>query len=192
MPGLLLHACCAPCLSGAFPALEREGWEMTVFFHNPNIHPYSERARRLEALAGYAPRLGLDLLVDEEYPLEENLSMLLSSPDRCRACFEERLRATARKAAALGIGVFSTTLAISPYQDQGLLERTGLRIASEEGVDFAYRDLRPFYRQSIDTSRRENLYRQKYCGCILSERDAQVRAGKGKGSARDVRGAGPA
>jgi epoxyqueuosine reductase len=192
MSGLLLHTCCAPCLSGAFPALEREGWKLTAFFHNPNIHPYSERSKRLEALKGYAPRLGLDLLVDEEYPLEENLSMLLASPDRCRACFEERLRAAARKAALLDIGVFSTTLAISPWQDQELLRLTGTRIACEEGVDFAYRDLRPFYRQSIETSRREGLYRQKYCGCIMSERDSHLRAGKGKGTACEVRGAGPA
>jgi len=37
-------------------------------------------------------------------------------------------------------------------------------------VAFHYRDFRPGWRQGIEASRRLGLYRQKYCGCIYSEK----------------------
>lgn len=168
---LLLHICCAPCATVVRPGLEEEGWAVTGYFHNPNIHPSSEWRRRLDTLLSYAAGTDLPLETDLSYPLEENLVMLLGAEARCAACFAERLLATAEKAAALGLGSFSTTLSVSPYQDQERIRAAGEAAAAATGTEFVLRDFRPRYRDSVRISREMGLYRQPYCGCILSERD---------------------
>ncbi len=168
---LLLHVCCAPCLTVTAPALAREGWSVSCLFYNPNIHPLMERNRRLDALRSYIPSTGLDLTVDEAYPLEENLAMLLSSRPRCAACYADRLGRTAALAAGRGSPGFSTTLMLSPYVDHDLLRETGEAVSRREGVEFVYHDLRGMYAGSVALSRQAGLYRQSYCGCVMSERD---------------------
>jgi predicted adenine nucleotide alpha hydrolase (AANH) superfamily ATPase len=168
---LLLHVCCAPCSTVVQESFREEGWAVTAFFHNPNIHPWSEWKRRLDAVTAYTGQMEIPLESDLSYPLEENLKLLLGAALRCRACFAERLRATAVKAAALGIGNFSTTLSVSPYQDQELIAATGESAAAATGTVFVYRDFRNRYQESVRLSRELGLYRQPYCGCVMSERD---------------------
>ena len=44
---LLMHTCCAPCSVYCIDSLRKEGIEPTVYWYNPNIHPYMEyKARR--------------------------------------------------------------------------------------------------------------------------------------------------
>ena len=44
---LLMHICCAPCANMPIDALRAEGVELTGYWYNPNIHPFTEyRARR--------------------------------------------------------------------------------------------------------------------------------------------------
>lgn len=167
---ILLHTCCAPCLAGCLPAMRGE-WEVTCYFHNPNIHPLTEWRRRLETLEEYSRSEGFELVVDRGYPLEENLSALLAGRPRCAACLAGRLGETARMAAAAGLGVFSTTLSISPYIDHGLLIEAGTDAGRRNGVEFRYRDMRGSYGASVALARKAGMYRQKYCGCIMSERD---------------------
>jgi len=167
----LLHICCAPCSTVVVPGLREEGLELTGFFFNPNIHPLSEYRRRLETLRGWASAEGLGLIVAEGYPLEENLTMLLSSGRRCEACFRDRLGSAADMALETGCGSFATTLTVSPWQDHDLLLGVGREVAEEKGIAFVYRDFRPLYRRSVGVSRQLGLYRQPYCGCVMSERD---------------------
>jgi len=68
-----------------------------------------------------------------------------------------------------GFDAFSTTLLISPYQDQQLLKEVGEELAAKQGVSFLYEDLRPGFEESHKISRELGLYRQKYCGCLYSE-----------------------
>ena len=52
-PRLLLHSCCAPCSTAVLTRL-CEGFDITVFYYNPNIDTREEhdlRARELEAFA---------------------------------------------------------------------------------------------------------------------------------------------
>ncbi len=105
--------------------LQREGFVITAFFYNPNIHPWKERERRLKALSEYADSKDIRLEIDEEYPLEENIRMLLDAENRCYSCFLDRLSATADKARELGIENFSTTLSVSPYQNQSFIMEAG-------------------------------------------------------------------
>ena len=158
-----------------FEQLQKEGFEVTAFFYNPNIHPWKERERRLAALTGYADSNNIPLEIDEEYPLEENIRMLLDAPNRCYACFADRLFATADKAAELGIENFSTTLSVSPYQNQSFIMEAGNAAFKRSGVRFVYRDFREFYKESIRISREAEMYRQPYCGCVFSERDRYLK-----------------
>jgi hypothetical protein len=146
-------------------------WDVTCYFHNPNIHPFTEWRRRLGVLEAYSRSAGVALVVDGGYPLEQNLSALLAGRPRCAACLAGRLGETARMAAEMGIGVFSTTLSVSPYIDHGLLNAAGSVAADRHGVEFRYMDLRGSYPLSVRLSREAGMYRQKYCGCIMSERD---------------------
>jgi len=167
----MLHVCCAPCTTVVLPGYRDEGFEVSGYFYNPGIHPYRENRRRLETLEAYAGRVEFDLISDYTYPLEENLAMLLSAENRCLACFTDRLETTALKAARSGIGTFATTLSVSPWQDHDLILEAGNRAAQLSGCRFLYRDFRPQYRKSVEMSRELGLYRQSYCGCVLSERD---------------------
>ena len=59
---VLLHTCCAPCLVIPLDDLWSEGHEVTILFYNPNIHPYSEYLRRLDAFTAYTKDKGVPAL----------------------------------------------------------------------------------------------------------------------------------
>ena len=50
---LLLHTCCAPCSVYCIKSLREEGIEPTVYWFNPNIHPYMEYKARRDTLKDY-------------------------------------------------------------------------------------------------------------------------------------------
>jgi hypothetical protein len=169
---LLLHICCAPCAAYPVPALRASSLQVTGFFFNPNIQPAEEHARRLEALEKYVPLLGLDLLVAAEaHPDSWSVAVAGSGDDRCRRCYELRLRATAREARRLGFASFSTTLLYSIHQKHDLVRAVGEEVARAEGVAFLYRDLRDGWLEGGRRYRESGLYRQRYCGCLASARE---------------------
>ncbi|MCD6155425.1 MAG: epoxyqueuosine reductase QueH, partial [Candidatus Atribacteria bacterium] len=50
---VLLHTCCGPCATYVVDALLEEGFEVTLFFYNPNIHPFDEYVRRYRSFMNY-------------------------------------------------------------------------------------------------------------------------------------------
>lgn len=169
---LLMHGCCGPCSVYPIDALRQEGHQLTAYFFNPNIHPYTEFRRRKETLQGYANSIDMPLIVEEEYGLEEFLQRVAANPSgRCPVCYRLRLYKTAEKALELGMEGFTTTLLISPYQNHEMLKSVGENIAQEVGIPFIYRDFRPGFREGQSRAREMELYRQPYCGCIYSEKD---------------------
>ena len=38
----LMHICCAPCANRPIEVLRTDGFEVTGFWYNPNIHPVTE------------------------------------------------------------------------------------------------------------------------------------------------------
>jgi predicted adenine nucleotide alpha hydrolase (AANH) superfamily ATPase len=180
MTKLLLHICCAPCAAYSVPALREEGMEVTGYYSNPNIHPEGEYRRREEALRAWQPSLDAEIIYDEEYDCGDYFDAVISrGSDRCRQCYELRLRKTAREAKRRSIGIFSSTLLFSIYQKHELLRETGERVGREEGVPFHYRDLRTGWREGQELYRPSGLYRQNYCGCVFSEKERLERK-KGK------------
>ncbi|HAD81289.1 MAG: hypothetical protein A2509_00415 [Candidatus Edwardsbacteria bacterium RIFOXYD12_FULL_50_11] len=176
MSRLLLHICCAPCLCYPHQSLSDEKAGITGFWFNPNIHPYREYQARLGSVRDFAQNHGLEMIYDDSYPLEENVSLLLK--DRCRACYSIRLEAAAREAAQRGYDGFSTTLLYSIYQKHDLIRGLGAEIGREHGVKFIYRDFRKGWEEGRTKAMELDLYRQKYCGCIFSERDRYMKTKK--------------
>lgn len=169
---LLLHICCAPCSIYPLQVLGREGFNVLGYFYNPNIHPWQEFQRRKETLKSYISGIDLDVLFEEgddwnrflerTYPWDEN---------RCRNCYAIRLEATARKARALNMDFFSTTLLYSRRQKHDWIKEAGERMGERWGIPFLYRDFRTGWKEGFRISKDLGLYRQPYCGCLFSEKE---------------------
>ena len=172
---VLLHICCAPCLGGPLKQLREEGFEVEGFFFNPNIHPLIEFRRRLKALKVFCESDLLKVTYREEYGLETFLRETTPSgwraPDRCRVCYRMRLTETARRAKESGGAGFTSTLFASHQQNHEMIREIAQDVASKEGVELVYRDMRGMAPYSDEVARKRQLYRQIYCGCIFSEYD---------------------
>ena len=85
---------------------------------------------------------------------------------------------TLEAAKACGADCFTTTLSISPLKNAEVLNRIGEKLGEELGVNYLCTDFkkREGYKRSIELSKQYDLYRQNYCGCVFSEREAQERA----------------
>ena len=172
MNQILLHCCCAPCSLSCIDPLREEGLEPVAFWYNPNIHPWKEYQARRDCLLEYAPTIGMEVRVQEDYGLREFVCHVADNIDgRCTYCYEHRLEGTARYAAAHGFSAFTTTLLASTYQQHDNIARAAERYARQYGVEFLYRDFRPNFRAGNQIARELGFYMQKYCGCVFSEAD---------------------
>lgn len=173
---LLLHICCAPCAIYPVKELRSAGLDVTGLFFNHNIHPYTEYKLRMEALKTYSKMVELEVIYREEYLLEEFLTNVAGEPQgRCAYCYRSRLEEAARSAAELGFNSFTSTLLYSRYQNQDLIREFGVKLGERYGVKFHYEDFRTGWQEGITLSKEMGLYRQKYCGCIYSEKERYVR-----------------
>ena len=182
MTELFLHACCGPCACYSTTKLSETGYRPTLYFYNPNIHPYQEYQNRREGLVQLAGIRGLPVLVEPGYELENFLARVAPNPgERCHHCYRIRLNRAAAKARELGFSIFSTTLLISPYQNHELLVSLGHETAETYGLHFLAADLRPGFYESQREAKGLGLYRQKYCGCIYSEKERFYKEGNSNG-----------
>ena len=169
---LLMHICCAPCSIMCIDTLRREGIEPTGFWYNPNIHPVTEYKKRKNTLTQYASDIHMRLIVENKYGLREFVDHVCPDYEhRCGWCYACRMEETARYAAENGYDHFTTTLLISPYQKHDMICRTAEVMADRYGVEFLYRDFRPYFKEGLERAKAHGLYRQQYCGCIFSEED---------------------
>ena len=168
---LLMHTCCAPCSVYCIDELRGEGIEPTVYWFNPNIHPYMEYKARRDCLKEYTKSINVNAIFEENYGLEEfckNAIKDLSS--RCKNyCYPVRLEQTAKYAKENGYEAFTTTLLVSPYQNHEALIEVANMMAKKYDIEFLYRDFRIGFREGQNKARELGLYMQKYCGCIFSE-----------------------
>jgi len=171
-----LHTCCGPCLIEPLDALAAEH-DVTVVYANPNIHPVAEYRHRRETLLSYADERVIPVF---EVPYDPVLWMravagLEDDPTRrCRACWTLRLELTAAAAVAQGFDAIATTLTVSPYQDPDALAEIGERVATAAGLKYVGADFRDRYPEATRRSRELGMYRQNYCGCMLSEIEAEA------------------
>lgn len=179
---MLLHACCAPCSSHVLELLSEE-FDITIYFYNPNITAESEYKKRVDELRRFikeAPFACNVILEDGPYEPEVFFEMakgLENEPERgnrCYKCYELRMKKTAEYAKNKGYDIFTTTLSISPHKNAAWINEIGERLAKEFETGYLYSDFKKKngYARSIELSKEYGLYRQNFCGCIFSERDA--------------------
>ena len=184
-PSLLLHACCAPCSSYVLEYLAKY-FDITLFFFNPNISPESEYEFRKEELARLILQMPLPSNVnlmsgrycpEEFYEMSKGLEDLPEGDSRCKKCYRLRLRESAAIAKKHGFDYFTTTLSISPYKNAEWLNTIGQEEADAIGIKYLFSDFKKKngYKRSCELSAEYSLYRQDYCGCEFSKRDAERR-----------------
>lgn len=182
---LLLHVCCAPCSSYVLEYLA-EFFDITLFFYNPNISPQSEynfRERELERMLFEMPLPSSVKIISgrytpqEFYEMAKGLEHLPEGDLRCKKCYRMRLAETADVAHNLGFDYFTTTLSISPYKNAEWLNSIGAEEGDRVGVKYLFSDFKKKngYKRSCELSAQYGLYRQDYCGCEFSRRDAKKR-----------------
>jgi predicted adenine nucleotide alpha hydrolase (AANH) superfamily ATPase len=169
---ILLHICCGPCAAYPLDVLHGEGFRVHGFFYNPNIHPYREFRKRLEAVEQLASRVNLAVDYHSEYGMREYLRQVVFNEDRrCGLCYDMRLREVIGHAKKMRADAFTTTLLYSRYQNHDMIRGKAEELAAQHKIPFYYHDFREGWQQGIDMSREMGLYRQSYCGCIYSEQE---------------------
>lgn len=172
---ILMHVCCANCSLYPIQTLNQRGFDISGFWFNPNIHPYTEYRARLNALKILQREWRLDVEYADDYGLKEFIRAVVNSEDsRCTYCYTVRLEETARKARYLGMQAFTTSLLVSPYQRTDLISAAGKKCAEKYNIDFIDEDFSVGYSEGVRMSKALGLYRQKYCGCIYSEMERYV------------------
>jgi hypothetical protein len=176
MKKLLLHVCCGPCSTHVIEIL-KQNYDLTLFFYNPNIEPLNEYSLRLEAAEKFAAELGIPIIVGDYDSIEWHSAVKGHEQDeeggeRCSICFRYRLEKTAQLAKEKGFKLFTTTLTVSLYKNANLINQIGRELEEKYNVLFLESDFKKDngYMHSIELSRKHNLYRQKYCGCLYSKK----------------------
>lgn len=188
---LFLHSCCAPCSSYVLEYL-RSFFCITVFYFNPNITEEPEYRKRVEEQKRLIKEFNKqydvqkDLPDCELFPIEivegeydkqlflesvKGLEQCKEGGERCKVCFELRLRETARLAKERQMDFFTTTLTISPLKNAAVINEIGQSLGTEYGIAFLPSDFKKKngYKRSIELSKEYDLYRQDYCGCAFSK-----------------------
>ena len=180
---LLLHACCAPCSTACLERLA-DYFKVTIFYYNPNITDKNEYQKRIDEIKKLLtlinPKYEVKLL-EGDYDPKVFLDMskgLENEPERgkrCYKCYELRLKETAKIASKLGFNNFATTLTLSPHKNSDWINEIGSILDKEYESNYLYSDFKKKegYKRSIELSKKYDLYRQDYCGCIYSKRDKQ-------------------
>lgn len=185
VPKLLLHSCCAPCSSYVLEYLSRY-FHITVFYYNPNIYPESEYSRRIVEQQRLIDELEVKYPIsfmagpyekERFYGTVKGLEQEKEGGERCMRCYELRLREAAALARDGEYDYFTTTLSISPLKKVDKLNEIGTRLGQEYGVSYLPSDFKKKngYKRSVELSKEHQLYRQDYCGCVYSYREAEER-----------------
>jgi predicted adenine nucleotide alpha hydrolase (AANH) superfamily ATPase len=161
-------------------AMRAAGIDFTVFFYNPNIHPRREYELRKDENIRFAERFGVPF-VDADYDRDNWFARargMENEPERgirCTMCFDMRLERTALYAHEHGFQVMTSSLGVSRWKNMRQVNACGIRAAARyPGLmywDYNWRKGGGSARM-LAISKRENFYRQEYCGCVYSLRDA--------------------
>jgi len=170
MRQLLVHCCCVHCSAYTLNYWRDQGFDVTAYWYNPNIHPFTEHQHRLEALKSLTAAAGIPLAVAPGYDMARYFQAVTGhETERCQYCYRIRLEAVAAYARDQGFEGFTSSLLISHKQKQDQIVDVARGIEHATGVKFLYADLRKRYSDSRRLTKPLDLYRQQYCGCLYSE-----------------------
>jgi predicted adenine nucleotide alpha hydrolase (AANH) superfamily ATPase len=179
---LLLHSCCAPCSGEVMEALIHSKIDFSIFFYNPNIHPVQEYEIRKQENIKFAekhhiPFIDADYDKDNWFERAKGLEWEPERGKRCTMCFDMRFERTALYAHEHGFPVICSSLGISRWKDMNQINDSGVRAASHyphiEYWTYNWRKNGGSERM-YDIAKREEFYKQEYCGCVYSLRDTNA------------------
>lgn len=184
-PRLLLHSCCAPCSSYCIEYLS-QFFSITILYYNPNISPREEFEKRAAEQQRLVSEMQLKnpicVVVDnydpnEFYSAVKGFEHIPEGGERCFICYRLRLERAAEYAAQHGFDYFCSTLSISPLKNAAKLNEIGAELSEIYNVRNLPSDFkkRGGYLRSIELSKQHGLYRQNYCGCVFSKKEAEER-----------------
>lgn len=175
---LLLHSCCAPCSCAIIEYLQ-DYFEIDIFFFNPNITQYDEYIKRLNEQYSFndVQQKKVEIITGRYCPSKDFIEKIKGNENdreggkRCYICYKLRMEETAKKAKELNYDYFSTVLSISPMKNSQWINEIGLELEKKYDVKFLKNDFKKKnrYLRSVQLSKKFNLYRQDYCGCIYSK-----------------------
>ncbi len=113
--------------------------------------------------------------------------------ERCRRCYEFRLKKAFDFARENHFEYFCTTLSISPFKDSVKINQIGFELENQFMENNGLEDgnlqktdqkspkwlvsdfkKKGGFKRSLEISEEYNLYRQTYCGCIYSFKNSQI------------------
>lgn len=177
---VLMHSCCAPCASDLMERMKKSKIDLTIFFYNPNIHPKKEYEIRKNENIRFAEKLGIPF-IDADYDVQNWFARargLELEPERglrCTKCFDMRFERTALFAFENGFSIITSSLGISRWKNMDQINECGVRAAKNyPGVTYWTYNWRKAggAARMYEISKREEFYKQEYCGCIFSLRDS--------------------
>ena len=173
---LLLHSCCAPCSSSVIEQIKNY-FDITVLYYNPNIEPQEEYQKRKSEQKKLLKELNIKYY-EIDYLNEEFKNKIIgyeNEPEngfRCHLCYELRLEKTAEIAKEKNYDYFGTTLTVSPYKSSKIINEIGSKLAEKYQIKYLFSD---FKKKTVikkyRLSKKYNLYRQNYCGCLYSRKE---------------------
>jgi predicted adenine nucleotide alpha hydrolase (AANH) superfamily ATPase len=152
-----------------------------MLFANSNIDTAEEFDKRKVAAARLAEAEGVPFAVlpyDHEDWLAKVAAGHEKDPEkgaRCERCFCYNLEKAAEFAREHGLDAFTTSLTVSPHKvSKMVFESGGKAAAGVDGVVFLKEDFkkREGFKVSVRRAAELGLYRQSYCGCEFSKREA--------------------
>ena len=167
-------------------------------YYNPNIFPDEEYKRRLEELKKFLPeffpakensvKLMEDYYIPQEFydaiKIKENpeLAKEPEKGERCRRCYEFRLKRAFEFAKKNNFDYFCTTLSISPFKDSEKINQIGKELSecANGKPKWLFSDFKKKggFLRSLELSKEFSLYRQQYCGCIFSAENSSKTHGQ--------------
>ncbi len=186
---VLMHSCCAPCAGDLMERMIASKIDLTIFFYNPNIHPKKEYEIRKNENIRFAEKLGIPF-IDADYDVQnwftraKGLEYSPERGERCTKCFDMRFERTALYAYENGFKVITSSLGISRWKNMDQINECGIRASKNyNGINYWTYNWRKAggAERMYKIAKKEEFYKQEYCGCIFSLRDSnEWRVSKGR------------
>lgn len=186
---VLMHSCCAPCAGDLMERMKLSNIDVTIFFYNPNIHPKKEYEIRKNENKKFANDLNIPF-IDADYDVQDwftrakGLEYLPERSERCTKCFDMRFERTALYAYENNFSIITSSLGISRWKNMEQINDCGIRaVNGYTGVSYWTYNWRKAggAERMYKIAKREEFYKQEYCGCIYSLRDTNAwRVSKGR------------
>lgn len=181
---VLVHICCGP--DATVPLMDlKDEFEVIAFWYDPNIQPKAEHDRRFDAFVKVCEIEWVEY-IKWEYDVKnffQQIKWLEDTPERgekCTVCYDMRLERTARLAREMWITKWTSSLNNSPHKDMekmfDLWEKWDKKLSNDqddkkeklEFLKLAFRKNGGFQR-SVDYTKKHDIFRQNYCGCVYSD-----------------------